>query len=217
MFGALGVHSMINKIFTVLILSFLLTKTVLASEMASIIKSIPPNGYEINKNNDMDDVISFIKYGDVNKALKSANIDKKYDQSFIEGWFKDDQISLLNIKVLNIPKEFDSAIKFQKYIGDSLKSKWGEFSRFHIDPNSGIGYFFNNAGAMVHISTKIIKDQVVMIVSYDFAGMLADENKPFPLSKEPSALINRFKASGNFNEVNDFYKSLESRLNNYDS
>lgn len=130
----------------------------------------------------------------------------------MDDWFLDDQLAYLDIRVLDVPKEFDSAKKFQFEIGKALVSIWGDYSNVHFE--DGIGYFVNYAGALVHVTTKTIDGKVVMVESLNFAEALAIEDQPVPKTKKTNILIEHFSKSGSLHDVKNLYKMIESNLVN---
>lgn len=197
------------KLLVIIFALILVCKQTFASQISEIILASPPTGYEA-KPSDKSEVIRYVKFGNVSKALKEAGIEGKYDQSFLDDWFLDDQLAYLDIRVLDVPKEFDSAKKFQFEIGKALVSIWGDLSNFHFE--DGIGYFVSYSGALVYITTKTIDGKVVMVESLNFAEALATEDKPVPTAKNPQILMEHFSKSGSSHDVKNLFKMIELNL-----
>lgn len=187
----------------------LVCKQTFASQISEIILASLPIGYEVEPTDDAK-LIRLVKFGNVSQALKEAGIEGKYDQSFLDDWFVNDQLAYLDIRVLDVPKEFDSAKKFQFEIGKSLVSHWGDHSNFHFE--DGIGYFVSYFGALVYVTTKTIDGKVVLVESLNFAETLAAEDLPVPTAKNPQILIEHFSKSGSSHDVKNLFKMIELNL-----
>jgi len=168
----------------------------------------PPAGYvayEYEEDN------FYVLAGDGISALKAANSTGKWDDGYLEDWFAEGIIAYFKASSVDISEEDLTELEAHQALAMDLKSRWGEHSFSRFDPDTGIGWFVNYAGAIVAAASVKVGDTLYLVESLNLVEVVLVEERVWPDSLDSVTLWERYRKAANADTAEEVLRLLKNK------
>jgi len=187
------------------VMPFLVAVSTTAEEQGVDLADIePPPGYEPYGEENL-----YVRFGDGVSALRQSIPDHEFDAEFLDDWFFDGIVAVMEVSSLVVPDGMDTDLQVHESLASSLAASWGEYSFSVYDPETRIGRFVNYAGAFVAVSWRISDENIIVVESQDLAEVLVVESVAAPASSDPAVLWQHYRKAANAADVDGLLLALE--------